>query len=135
MTAPGRRDAVSEELLRADEELHGADQLLTAGLPRIAVTRAYFAAFHALRALLYAEELEPRTHAGVQHLFNLHLVRTGRYPPETSRLIAKLQKYREEADYADAFVIDADGAREEIAAARGLVERVRVDLSGRGGRG
>lgn len=49
----------------------------------------------------------------------------------TSRLVARLQKFREEADYSRGFVIDESGAREEIAAARGLVERIRRDLEER----
>ncbi len=64
----------------------------------------------------------------MQHLWNVHLVRTGVYGPATSRLLARLQKFREEADYAQAFVVDEAGAREEIEAARGLVERIRGDL-------
>ena len=42
--------------------------------------------------------------------------------------MARLQKYREEADYSRAFVIDAEGAREEIEAARTFVDAVRAQL-------
>jgi uncharacterized protein (UPF0332 family) len=65
----------------------------------------------------------------VQHLWNTHLVRTGLYDPATSRLLARLQKFREEADYARAFVVDEAGAHEEVAAARGLVERIKRELA------
>ena len=34
---------------------------------------------------------------------------------------ARLQKFREEADYAPAFVVDDDGAREDLEAARAFV--------------
>jgi uncharacterized protein len=126
VTEEGRRQAAASELAASGEELAAADHLLAAGLARIALTRAYFAAFHAVRALLYAEDLAPRSHEGVQHLFNLHFVKTGRIEPSASRLIARLQKYREEADYAQAFVVDDAGAAEEIAAARDFVDRIRV---------
>lgn len=131
MTDEGRAESVAAELALAEEELRAADELLGAGLERIALTRAYFAVFHALRACLYDDGHEPRSHAGVLHLFNLHFVKVGRYPPETSRLTARLQKFREEADYTASFVVDVAGATEEIAAARGLVERVRLDLGRR----
>ena len=65
---------------------------------------------------------------GVHHLFNLHFVRTVRFEPAASRLLARLQKYREEADYSRAFVVDADGAREELEAARAFVETVRGQM-------
>lgn len=128
MTGEGRRQAAREELGLAAEELKAADALLDAELPRVAVTRAYFAVFHAMRARLYAEGLEPRSHLGAQHLFNLHFVKSGRYDAETSRLLARLQKFREEADYAQAFVIDDRGAREEVGAARRLVDRIVRDM-------
>ena len=96
--------------------------------------RTYFAVFHAARACLYAHGLEPRTHAGVHHLFNLHFVKSARFEPMTSRLMARLQKYREEADYSRAFIVDADGAREELEAARSFVESVRAPIAtARGG--
>jgi uncharacterized protein (UPF0332 family) len=128
VTDEGRRDSAAEELARADEELRAAEQLLATGLPRVAMTRVYFAAFHAMRARLYAEGLEPRSHAGAQHLFNLHFVKSGRFPAATSRLLARLQKFREEADYGISFVVDDAGAAEELAAARALVERIRAEL-------
>ena len=129
MTEQGRRESSREELSLADEELNAADSLLRAGFARVSLTRAYFAVFHAARARLYAAGFEPRTHAGVHHLFNLHFVKPGRFEPAASRLLARLQKYREEADYSRAFVVDADGAREEIEAARSFVETVRVQLA------
>ncbi len=128
MTGEGREAAVAAELAAADEELRAAEHLIAAGLARIAVGRAYFAAFHAVRALLYADDLAPRSHGGVQHLFNVHFVKTGRYEPSVSRLLARLQKFREEADYAQAFVVDEAGAREELEAARRLVESARARI-------
>ena len=85
-----------------------------------------------MRTQLYAEGYEPRTHRGAHHLFNLHFVRTGRYQPATSGLIARLQKFREEADYAPAFVVDEEGAREDLEAAREFVARIRAVLSPQG---
>ena len=133
MNAEGCRESSRAELAIADEELTGAESLLEAGFARMSLTRTYFAAFHAARALLYASGFEPRTHGGVHHLFSLHFVRSGRFEPGASRLLARLQKYREEADYSRAFVVDADGAREELEAARAFVEAVRGQMGARSG--
>ena len=129
MTSEGRKEAARDELHLADEELAAAASLLASGMFRIAVARTYFAVFHAARACLFAADLEPTRHAGVQHLFNLHFVRTGSFESATSRLLARLQKYREEADYASAFVIDAAAATEELDAARRFVEKVHTSTS------
>lgn len=128
MTGEGRSESARAEIDLADEELRAAEALLADGLPRIAVGRIYFALFHAVRAQLYAEGFEPRTHRGAQHLFNLHFVRTGRFEPATSGLIARLQKFREEADYAPTFLVDVEGARHDLEAARGMIEAVQEHL-------
>lgn len=122
MTSEGREHSRQEELAAADEELRAAAQLSDLGLHRIAMTRVYFAAFHATRAMLHSLGLEPKTHQGVLTLFNLHLVKPGHQPPRAARLLARLQKFREQADYGEAFIVDAEGAREELDAARAFVE-------------
>jgi uncharacterized protein (UPF0332 family) len=132
LTSEGRERLPLEEIERAGEELAMAEQAITLGFHRNALARAYFAAFHAVRALLYADDLEPTSHRGVQHLFNLHFVRKGRYEPRVARLLAQLQRVREEADYGDAEIADAEGAREQLDAARALVERIVADLGNRG---
>lgn len=53
----------------------------------------------------------------------------GKYEAGISKLLARLQKFREEADYATAFVVDDAGAREELEAARRFVAQVRAELT------
>ncbi len=129
MTGEGRAEASADEARRAEEELRAAEQLISADLSRIALTRTYFAAFHAVRAVLFAHGHEPRSHQGALHLFNLHFVKSGTYETATSRLLARLQKFREEADYGEAFVIDRDGAEHELQAAKAFVARTREHLA------
>lgn len=132
MTGEGRQATAAEEMGRALEELRAAEQLLASGLARIALTRVYFAVFHAVRALLYGQGLEPRSHHGALHLFNLHEVRGGRFDPSAARLVARLQKFREEADYGESFPVDDAGAREELEAARAFVAKARAALGSPG---
>lgn len=129
MTDAGRAESAADELARADEELRAAEAVLAIGLPRIALTRAYFACFHAARALLSAHGLEPRSHQGTIHLFGLHFVKPGTFPAASSRLLARLQTFREAADYDESFVIDAAGAAEELAAARDFVGLLRLAVA------
>ena len=129
MTAEGRRYAAAAELRLAAEELASAELLLASGQTRVAVARIYFAAFHAARARLYAAGLEPKTHGGAQHLFNVTFVKSGKYEASLSQMLARLQKYREEADYSAAFVIDEATVRDELAIARKFVERMRNDVA------
>lgn len=124
MTNEGREQSAAEELARAREELTGATHLLGIGLGRIALTRAYFACFHAARAALFRRDIEPKSHSGAVTLFNLHFVKTGLVAISASALLARLQKYREAADYGDAFFVEDATVREEIAAADAFVREI-----------
>jgi uncharacterized protein (UPF0332 family) len=116
VTSQGRSESAAAEIVLADEEMHAARALLQAGAPRIALARVYFAAFHLARALLFHDDLEPRSHTGLRHLFNAHWVAPGRAEPRWNALLARLQKYREEADYAVTFPVDEAWVRDELAA-------------------
>jgi hypothetical protein len=125
MSPENRTVAVEEELTSVEENLAAGRALIDLGLLRPAMTRVYYAVFHAARALLFAEGLEPKSHEGVLHLLNLHYVKPGRLEPKWNRVYSRLQKYREEADYGGAFVLDRDGLEEESAAAAQFCERAR----------
>jgi hypothetical protein len=43
--------------------------------------------------------------------------------------MARLQKFREGADYTQAFVVEEAATREEFTAARGLVARIERELA------
>ncbi len=121
MTDPNRRINVTDAITRANEALRGAETLIQAGLHRDAVSRAYYAAFHGLRALLFARGLEARTHAGTLHLFNLEYLRPGLLPSSHNRLLAGLQRSREIADYDAAATFSGDDARAALDDAKTFV--------------
>lgn len=130
MTAEAAQAAANEEMQLAREELRAAEQLLAGKLVRVAATRVHYAVFHAARAVVYSEGLEPKTHAGVLHLLTAHFVRTGRLDTAQSRLFARLQKFREQADYADAYVEDEPATRQDLAEAAAFVDRAAALTAG-----
>jgi uncharacterized protein (UPF0332 family) len=127
LTKQGKQAVVPQECALAEEELGAAEKLVAAGFGRVALTRAYYAVFHALRALLYVNDLEPRSHHGALHLFRAHLVGSGQYPAATALEIAELQRHREDADYESSFVIDPSTAGAKVASARMIAERLLAD--------
>lgn len=124
MTGEGRRTTTTEELATAREELGIAEELLAAGHSRVAITRLYFALFHAVRALLYSHGHEPRSHGGVKTLFGRHFVKEGDFTAADARLLTRLHGYRQEADYSVAIAFDEAAAREELDAVRDLLGRI-----------
>lgn len=132
MTDAHRRQNLLDEVARGERCLEAAAALVGLGLHADAVTRAYFGAFHFLRALLFARGAEPRTHAGALHLFNLELVRTGAMSSSHDRLIGGPQRARELADDDAAVAFTAADAEALLADARACAADARALLAREG---
>jgi uncharacterized protein (UPF0332 family) len=125
VTGENRLRNARDELTRADACLGEARALLQAAFPYGAASRAYYAVFHAARALLFSIGLEVRTHAGLVAMIGEHFVRPGRLSPERGRLVSRMQRDREDADYATGAVFTADEATRMIADAEAFVTEAR----------
>jgi uncharacterized protein (UPF0332 family) len=132
VTDDNKRKNIAAECRRGDESLESADLLLGAGKLADAVSRAYYAAFHYARALLLTVGEEARTHGGLERLLQRDLVRTGAFDADVAKLLSRLQKFRQDADYTSEFVFSPQGAREEVDAARRFVAEAKTVLA-RGG--
>lgn len=129
MTGENRIANARSEIEAARDALRVAHAALSLGICRDAMSRAYYAVFHAARALLLLEGIEPKTHAGVQRMLGEHLVRAGTIPAHDGLLVTRLEAYRKASDYAYAFVIDVADATKEIEAARAFVERASATVA------
>ena len=109
--------------------MRAAEALLAAGFHADSVSRAYYGAFHLIRALLVSRGIEPRSHSGAIHLLNIEFVRTGVLPSSWNRLLSGLQRSRELADYDAAVSFSAEDARAELEAARAFEAAVRELLA------
>ncbi|HUE89908.1 MAG TPA: HEPN domain-containing protein [Vicinamibacterales bacterium] len=125
MTEDNQRRNAADELSRAETCLSEARALHTAALPYGAVSRAYYAVFHAARALLFSVGLEARSHKGIASLVGDHFVRPGRLPSTMGRLVSRMQRDREDADYATGAVFTQEEASKTIADAEAFLEQVR----------
>jgi uncharacterized protein len=93
-----------------------------------AVSRAYYSAYHAARALLYEKGLEPKTHEGLRRLIGLHYVVPGELTAAQGDLLFKLAFMREAADYAPARPASAEEAAEALRLACEFLSAARVRL-------
>lgn len=94
------------EFDEAARDWAAAQLLASQGFHRQAVTRMYFAGFHAAQGLLGAHGIEAATHEGVQRLIGLHFVVPGLLPKEAGRAMSALLSRRHEADYR--LLVDVD---------------------------
>ncbi len=114
MTQANGNTNAYEEMTRGEETLRAAQELLRLGLHNDAVSRAYYAAYHWARALLFIQGLESKTHRGVLQLLGLHFVRTKQLPAEATTLLGQLASQREASDYTTALRFDAQEAAETV---------------------
>jgi uncharacterized protein (UPF0332 family) len=78
-----------------------------AGIHRKCIANLYYAAFHAVRAMLFYHGLDTRTHEGTQRLFAAHFVKPGLMPKAHLRCLATLESDRLRADYQGFHSFDA----------------------------
>jgi uncharacterized protein (UPF0332 family) len=117
------------ELEKARRLLDAAEHLRRGGFHEDAVSRAYYAVFHAACALLASIGRTARTHDGLRAAVAEHFVRPGKLPTRFGRLLARAAADRNDADYNSAATFGADDAIEAIAGAREALTAVEAALA------
>lgn len=121
---PEQREYVEYRLSRASEALQAARMLLDGGHLHSAISRMYYACFHAASAILLTEDHSSSKHSGLLALFDLYWMKPERLPRNLSRIYHGLFDRRQEADYGDAVFFDADEAEARLAQAEEFVRVV-----------
>lgn len=116
------------EWSKSQEALKEAEVLLTQNFFGGCLSRSYYAAFHAAKALLMTEGLEAKTHQGVGRLFSLHFIKSKKFDSKLSRIFSHAQKDREEADYCSEYVFTQEDARERLTEVKQFISEVESYL-------
>jgi len=120
------RAIIQSYLAKARDKAHVARELFAKGHWDDAVSRAYYAAFHAAQAALLTEGQRGESHKGVVMLFGLLLVKTGKFDKKWGKFLANLKDDRETGDYEALSYLDEDTASRSVQEAEefvGAVER------------
>lgn len=121
---------VSLELERAKGSLRAAELLADAGERADAVSRAYYAIFHAASALVSSIGRSARTHDGLRALVSEHFIRPGVLAVEHGRAMSRVAGDRNDADYNVAAVFTDADVREDISQAMAFLDAVERVLAG-----
>lgn len=121
------------ELSKARRLLAAAEHLASADFHEDAVSRAYYAIFHAGCALLASVGRTVRTHEGMRASIGEHFVRTGELDARFARILTRSAADRADADYNSASAFGPADAAEAIAGAREFVAAVEKLLAEPGG--
>ena len=99
-----QKDYAKYRMERAREDLDAAHLLFDAGNYRIANNRAYYAIFHAMRAVLVFDNFDSSKHSGVIAEFRRRYIKEGIFPTEISKMIGSAFTIRNASDYDDMFI-------------------------------
>jgi uncharacterized protein (UPF0332 family) len=128
-------DRAQQELIRgylakAREKARVARDLYAKGEWDDAISRAYYAAYHAAQAALLTEGQRADTHKGVVTLFGLLLVKTGKLDKRWGKLLSNLKDDRETGDYDALSYLDEETARRAVREADEFVAAVDRYIAG-----
>jgi uncharacterized protein (UPF0332 family)/predicted nucleotidyltransferase len=129
------KETITFYLEQAHHNLQAVHALQEDGFLDIALSRAYYACFHALTAALYAVNVVRGKHSGVQAALSEFLVKPGWVEPEYKDIYNALKDKRESSDYDPRFVADPDEARSLLAGAERFVVRMEAFLREQGALG
>jgi hypothetical protein len=130
VTGDNRRRNVATEVARGEESLAAARALLPLGLANDAMSRAYYGAYHHARALLLTVDVEPKTHGGLSRLLRRHFEE--HIGEQAVSLFARLQTFRQAADYDAEARFESAEAEAELRRAEAFVQAARDVLESGG---
>lgn len=91
-----------------------AHLLFDAGNYRIANNRAYYAMFHAMRAVLVFDNFDSSKHSGIIAEFRRRYIKEGVFPTQISKMIGSAFTIRNASDYDDMFIASKSDTEEQI---------------------
>ena len=90
--------------------------------------RSYYAAFHAMRAVLALDSLDFKRHSGVISEFRRRYIKNGAFPLEMSAAIRILFDARSQSDYDDFFVIAKEDVEQQVQYAVFVIQEIGLYL-------
>lgn len=119
-------------LQKARRSLVAARRHIEAGDYDFASSRAYYAAFYAMQAVLLTKNLTPAKHSGVIRAFNQYFIKTGIFPTEFSKSVGWLFSERQTGDYALGLSIAETDANQDVQMAERVLQAIATYLVQKG---
>lgn len=114
---------------RALQALQTAEELVDRD-PDASSSRAYYAAFFAVSALLILEGQGFVKHTAIERAVHRDLVKTGRWPVEAGAAFSWLATLRYTADYGGTDHVQPSEAKEAVEKAKSILQAVRNSMAG-----
>lgn len=128
MLKDGLADISKARIAHAEDCMREAELLLAAEEYKGAANRAYYAAFHSLRAVLILDEFDSKKHSGIIAKFRENYLKTEVFNAEISDYISSLFRVRSASDYDDFYIVSKAEAESQLEKAKVILERVKIYL-------
>lgn len=129
MLPDNRTILMRHRLDSAKEKLNSAKLLLDNGNFKDSIGRSYYAMFTSVRALLARDGVDFSKHAGVIAYFQKEYVKTEKIEVKYSKYISQAFQIRNNADYADFYIVSKTDAEEQYIKAEEFYEMIERYLS------
>jgi uncharacterized protein (UPF0332 family) len=104
----------SYRLYRARQDLKTAKINFEHNMLAQSVNRSYYAAFHALRALLAYDTFDSKRHSSILGYFNKNYIANEKIEQEYYKIIASAFDIRIKSEYQDFYVVHKEEAQEQL---------------------
>ncbi len=127
---PVTHDILGKMLSKSHEKLGAAERELAGEHYGEAASRAYYAVFHALSAVLATKGLSFSSHSQTLGGFNKHFVKGGIFEKTMTRKLQRLFEDRQIADYDWINTVDAETGMEDVNDAKSIVAACEAYVRG-----
>lgn len=122
-------DLSKARLQHAEDCLREAHLLLDGNEYKGTANRAYYAAFHALRAVLVLDGFDSKKRSGIIAKFRECYLKTGLFDKEMSDSISSLFRIRSASDYDDFYIVSKNDAAQQLEKAEKIVKQIKDSLT------
>lgn len=119
---------ITANLKRAEDSIAAAKKLLEDGYCDFAASRAYYAAFYAVTAVLLFVGAEFSKHSSAISAFNKEFIKTGRFDARLGTELRWLFELRGIGDYGQDKHVSSEHAKKAIESAEGILQAVSQEI-------
>jgi uncharacterized protein (UPF0332 family) len=119
---------VSNLLGKARQSLNAAESLMKDGFIDFAASRAYYAMFYSLEALLLNRDLSFSKHSAIISAFGRDYVKTGIFDNKYHRYVLEAFDLRNMGDYGAMYAVPKEKAIELLSNAKDLIDTIHTHI-------